>query len=178
MSDENRGPEERRREDRQRDAAESRRRGRPEHDASSDEGLRSGDYSGRPSRHVDVVGAEVGRAAKVDEASALAAGQFDKQVWQQEALDNVYEAQQSLWALILRLSSGHNSAADEAFLSSLLTVTAINADDENNLSTIDRQIRSSEMNRRFSDLTKELKLLRSKIENYRLVREIVKKGED
>ena len=176
MSDENRGPEERRREDRQRDAAESQRRERAGDDASSDEGLRSGDYSGRPSRHADVVGAEVGRAAKVDEASALAAGQFDKQVWQEEALDDVYEAQQSLWALILRLSSGRHSATEEAFLSSLLTVTTLSADDENTLRTIDRQIRSSEMNDRFSDLTKELKLLRSNIENYRLIMEIVERG--
>jgi hypothetical protein len=93
-------------------------------------------------------------------------------------LDNVYEAQQSLWALILRLRSGHNSAAEEAFLSSLLTVTTISAEDENTLSTIDRQIRSSEMNYRFSDLTKELKLLRSNVENYRLIMEIVERGDN
>ena len=154
MNDENRGPKERRREERQREEPE------------------------RQPRRGYVVDAEAGRPAKVDEASALAAGQFDKQVWQHEALDTVYEAQQSLWASILRLSSGHNSAAETAFLSSLLTVTTISADDENTLSTIDGQIRSSEVNDRFSDLTRELRLLRSKVEEYRLVREIVKKGDD
>jgi hypothetical protein len=173
VNDENRGPEERRREGRQRNAAERQRRERAEDDASSHEGLRSGDYS--PSRHGYVVNLEAGRAAKVDEASALSAGQFDKQVWQQEALDNVYEAQQSLWASILRLSSRHNSPAEKAFLSSLLTVITINADDEKMLSTIDGQISSNEMDYRFSDLTEELRLLRSKVENYRLVTEIVKK---
>jgi hypothetical protein len=174
VNDENRGPEERRREDRQRDAAQRHRRERAEDDASYHEGLRSGDYSGWPSRHSYEVDAEAGQATKVDETSALAEGQFDKQVWQQEALETVYEAQQSLWALILRLSSRQNSAAEKAFLNSLLTVTTISADDENTLSTIDGQIRSSETNYRFSDLTKELRSLRSKVENYRLVREIVK----
>jgi hypothetical protein len=93
-------------------------------------------------------------------------------------LETVYEAQQSLWGSILCLSSVHNSAAEKAFLSSCLTVTTISADDENTLTTIDGHIRSSEMNYRFSDLTRELRLLRSKVENYRLVREIVKKGDD
>ena len=176
MNDENRGPEER--EERQREKAERLRRERAENDASYHEGLRSGDYSRWLARRDSVVDPEVGRAAKVDEASALAAGQFDKQVWQQEALDNVYEAQQSLWASILRLSSGHNSEAEKAFLTNLLTVTTISADDENTLSTIDGHIRSCEMNHRFSDLTRELRLLRSKVENYRLVREIVTKGDD
>jgi hypothetical protein len=115
---------------------------------------------------------------KVDEASVLAEGQFDKLVWQQEALETVYEAQQSLWTSILRLTSGHNSAAETAFLSSLLTVTTISADDENTLMAIDGHVRSSEMNSRFSDLTRELRLLRSKVENYRLVREIVEKADD
>ena len=145
---------------------------------NANEGLRSGDNSRRLARRDYVVDPEVGGIANVDEASALAAGQFDKQVWQQEALDNVYEAQQSLWASILRLTSGHNSAAEKAFLSSLLTVTTISADDENTLSTIDGQIRSSEVNHRLSDLTTELRLLRSKVEEYRLVREIVNKGDD
>ena len=178
MNDENRGPEERRREERQPEEAERQRRERAENDTSYHEGLRSGDYSRRLARRDYVVDAEAGRAAKIDEASALAAGQFDKQVWQQEALETVYEAQQSLWASILRLSSGHNSAAETAFLSSLLTVTTISADDENTLSTIDGHIRSSEVNYRFSDLTRELRLLRSKVENYRLVREIVEKADD
>jgi hypothetical protein len=170
VKEENRGPAERRREERPPEAAKRQRRERAEDNASPpDDWL---------SRRGSVVDAEAGRAAKLDEASALAAGQFDKQVWLQEALDTVYEAQQSLWASILRLSSRHNSTAEEAFLSSLLTVTTMSADDENTLSTIDGQIHSSELNHRFSDLTKELRLLRSKIENYRLVREIVKKGED
>ena len=178
MNDENRGPEERRREERLHEEAERQRRGRAENDTTYHEGLRSGAYSRRLARRDYVVDPEAGRAAKVDEASALAAGQFDKQVWQQETLDTVYEAQQSLWASILRLSSGHNSAAETAFLSSLLTVTTISADDENTLSAIDEHIRSSEVNYRFSDLTRELRLLRSKVENYRLVREIAKKGDD
>jgi hypothetical protein len=178
VNDQNRGPKERRREEGQHEETERQRRERAEDDASSHEGVRSGDNSRWLAPRGYIVDAEAGRAAKVDEASALAAGQFDKQVWQQEALDNVYEAQQSLWASILRLSSGHNSAAEEAFLSSLLTVTTISADDENTLITIDGQIRSSEMNHRFSDLTKELRSLRSKVENYRLVREIAKKEDD
>ena len=178
MNDENRGPEERRREERLREEAERQHRGRAENDTTYHEGLRSGAYSRRLARRDYVVDAEAGRAAKVDEASALAAGQFDKQVWQQETLETVYEAQQSLWASILRLSSGHNSAAETAFLSSLLTITTISADDENTLSAIDEHIRSSEVNYRFSDLTRELRLLRSKVENYRLVREIAKKGDD
>ncbi|HET9585353.1 MAG TPA: hypothetical protein VFP38_15040 [Bradyrhizobium sp.] len=178
MNDENRGPEDRRRKERQPEKAERRHRERAENDASYHEGLRSGDNSRGLARRDYVVDPEVGRAAKVDEASALAAGQFDKQVWQQEALETVYEAQQSLWASILRFSSGHNSAAETAFLSSLLTVTTISADDENTLSAIDEHIRSSEVNHRFSDLTRELRLLRSKIEEYRLVREIVDKEDD
>ena len=144
---------------------------------NANEGLRSGDNSRRLARRDYVVDPEVGGTANVDEASTLAAGQFDKQVWQQEALETVYEAQQSLWASILRLTSGHNSAAEKAFLSNLLTVTTISADDENTLSTIDGHIRSCEMNHRFSDLTRELRLLRSKVEEYRLVREIVSKGD-
>ena len=178
MNDENRGPEERRREERLHEEAERQRKGRAENDTTYHEGLRSGAYSRRLARRDYVVDPEAGRAAKVDEASALAAGQFDKQVWQQETLDTVYEAQQSLWASILRLGSGQNSAAETAFLSSLLTVTTISADDENTLSAIDEHIRSSEVNYRFSDLTRELRLLRSKVENYRLVREIVEKGDD
>lgn len=178
MNDENRGLGERRREDRPSDAAERQRRERAEDDASYHESSRSGDYSRRLARHGQAVDAEFGRAAKTDEASALSAGQFDKQVWQQEALDNVYEAQQSLWGSILRLSSHHNSAAEKVFLSSVLSLTTISAEDENTLSTIDGQIRSSETNYRFSDLTKELRLLRSKVENYRLVREIAEKEDD
>jgi hypothetical protein len=178
VNDEKRDPEERRYERRPREPTERQREERAEEDHNYGAGSRSGDSNGRLSRHGYEVNAESGRAAKTDEASALSAGQFDKQVWQQEALDNVYEAQQSLWASILRLSSRHNSAAEKAFLSRVLTVTTINADDEKMLSTIDGQIRSSEMNYRFSDLTKELRLLRSKVENYRLVREIVKKEDD
>jgi len=177
VNDENRGPERRRREERQREEAERQRRERAENDTSFHEGLGSGDRSRWLARRDYVVDAEVARDANVDEASALA-GQFDKQVWQQEALETVYEAQQSLWASILRLTSGNNSAAEKAFLSSLLTVTTISADDENTLSTIDGQIRSSEVNHRFSDLTRELRLLRSKVEEYRLVSEIVNKGDD
>ena len=178
MNDENRVLGERRREDRQSDAAARQRRERTEDDPSYHEGSRSGDYSRRLARHGQVVNAESGRAAKTDEASALSAGQFDKQVWQQEALDNVYEAQQSLWGLILRLSSRHSSAAEKVFLSGVLTLSTISPEDENTLSTIDGQIRSSATNHRFSDLTKELRLLRSKVENYRLVREIAKKEDD
>ena len=164
MNDENRGPEERRRKERQPEKAERRQRERAENDASYHEGLRSGDHSRGLARRDYVVDPEVGRAAKVDEASALAEGQFDKQVWQQEALETVYEAQQSLWASILRLSGGHNSAAETAFLSSLLTVTTISADDENTLSAIDGTSAQVKLNDRFSDLTRELRLLRSKVE--------------
>ena len=176
MNDENRGAEERRREEKQSEETERQFRERAKDDPNYHEGLRSGDYSSWLARRDYAVDAEAGRGAKVDEASALAAGQFDKQVWQHEALEAVYEAQQSLWASILRLSSGHNSAAETAFLSSLLAVTTISADDENTLSAIDEHIRSSEVNYRFSDLTRELRLLRSKVEEYRLVREIVKGG--
>jgi hypothetical protein len=170
--------ENREREEKQPEEAEPQRGEHAKDDASYHEGVRGGDYSRWLARRGYAVDAGAGRAAKVDEASALAAGQFDKQVWQQEALDNVYEAQQALWASILRLSSGHNSAAEKASLTSLLTVTTISGDDENTLSAIDAHIRSSEMNSRFSDLTRELRLLRSKVENYRLVREIVKKEDD
>jgi hypothetical protein len=118
------------------------------------------------------------REERQREASALAAGPFDKQVWQQEAMEAVYEAQQSLWASILRLSSPHNSPREKAFLSNLLSVPTLSAEDENTLSTIDGHIRSSEMNYRFSDLTKDLRWLKSKVEGYRLVKEIVEKGDD
>jgi len=178
VNHEDRKREERTREERQRDEAERQRRKRPEDDAIYHEGLKSGDYGPWVARRGYVVDPEARHSVKVDEASALAAGPFDKQVWQQEALETVYEAQQSLWASILRLSSRDNSAKEKAFLSSLLTVTTLSADDENILSTIDGHIRSSEMNYRFSDLTKELRLVRSKVENYRLVREIVEKGDD
>jgi hypothetical protein len=178
VNDEDRDREERRRVEKQREDAERQRRERAEDDAIYHEGLRSGDYGRWVARRGYVVDAEARKVVKVDEASSLAEGPFDKQVWQQEALETVYEAQQSLWASILRLSSRHNSAAEKAFLSSLLTVSTLSADDENTLSTIDGHIRSSEMNYRFSDLTKELRLLRSKVENYRLVREIVTKGDD
>ena len=176
-NDENRGPEERRREERLREEAERQRRGRAENDTTYHAGLRSGAYSHRLARSGYVVDVKAGLTAEIGEASALAAGQFDKQIWQQEALETVYEAQQAFWGSILRLSSGHNSAAETAFLSSLLAVTTISADDEDTLSAIDGHVRSSEMNSRFSDLTRELRLLRSKVENYRLVKEIVEKGD-
>jgi hypothetical protein len=118
------------------------------------------------------------REERQREASVLAAGPFDKQVWQQEAMEAVYEAQQALWASILHLSSTHNVPGEKAFLSKLLTVTTLSAEDENTLSTIDAHIRSSEMNYRFSDLTKDLRWLKSKVEGYRLVKEIVEKGDD
>jgi hypothetical protein len=180
VNDEDRDPEERRREERPPEEAEHQPSERAEEeDAIRHKGLRSHDYGRRIARRGYVVDTAVRQTVKVDEASALAAGPFDKQVWQQEALETVYEAQQSLWASILRLSSGHNSAEEKAFLSGLLNVTTLSADDENTLSTIDGHIRStSEMNHRFSELTKELRGIRSKIENYRLVREIVEKGDD
>jgi hypothetical protein len=178
VNDEDRDREERRRVEKQREDAERQRRERPEHDVIYHEGLKSGDDGRWVARRGYVVDVEARQVVKVDEASALAEGPFDKQVWQQEAWETVYEAQQSLWASILRLSSHDNSAAEKAFLSSLLTVTTLSADDENTLSTIDEHIRSSEMNYRFSDLTKELRSVRSKVENYWLVREIVEKGHD
>jgi hypothetical protein len=181
MSDEDRDREERRREETQREEEERQRRKRAEDDAIYHEGLRSGDYSrwlARPGYVSPAEAAEVGQAAEVDEASALIAGPFDKEVWQQQALEAVYEAQQSLWASILHLSSSHNSPEENAFLSNLVTVAALSADHENTLSTIDRHIRSSEMNYRFSDLTKDLRRLKSKVEDYRLVREIVEKGDN
>jgi hypothetical protein len=54
----------------------------------------------------------------------------------------------------------------------LITATTLSADDKNILHTIDRHIYSSEMNYRFSDLTKDLRWLKSKIEEYRLVKEM------
>jgi hypothetical protein len=92
-------------------------------------------------------------------------------------LEAIFEAQQSLWASILHLSGPHNSPEEKAFLSNLITVTTLSADDENALSTIDQHILSSEMNYRFSDLSKDLRWLRSKVEEYRLVREIVERGD-
>jgi hypothetical protein len=178
VNDEDRDREERRRVEKQCEDAERQRREHASDDAIYHEGLRSGDYGRWVARRGYMVDPEARQVVKGDEASALAEGPFDKQVWQQEALETVYEAQQSLWASILRLSSHHNSAEEKAFLSSLLTVTTLSADDENTLSTIDGHIRSSEMNYRFSDLTKELRSVRSKVENYWLVREIVEKGHD
>ena len=99
-------------------------------------------------------------------------GPIDKQAWQQEAMEAVYEAQQSLWASILHLSGPHNSSWETGFLNDLITSTTLSADDENVLHTIDRHIYSSEMNYRFSDLTKDLRWLKSKIEEYRLVKEM------
>ena len=90
-------------------------------------------------------------------------------------MEAVYEGQQSLWASILHLKSTHNSPDEEAFLSNLVTLTTLSADDENALSTIDRHIRASEMNYRFSGLTEDLRWIKSKVEDYRLVREIVEK---
>ena len=175
MNDENRDRAGRRREKKQREEPEHQRREGAKDDVRYHEHLRSGDCR-RGLALGYGVDAEVGLIARNNEASALAAGQFDKQVWQQQALETVEEAQQSLWALILRLSSRHHSAAEEKFLSSLLAVATISADDEDTLSTIDGHIRASEMNDRFPDLSKELRLLKSKVDNYRLVREIVEKG--
>ena len=163
VNNDNRDREGRRLKEKQSEEPERQRGERAKDDANLYENLRIG------------VAAEVGQTAKNDEASALAAGQFDEQIWQQQALETVQEAQQSLWALILRLSSCHHSAAEKGFLSSLLALTTISADDENTLSSIDGHIRSSEMSDHFPDLTKELRLLRSTVENYRLVREIVEK---
>jgi hypothetical protein len=71
VNDEDRGLGERRREDRQCDAAERQRRERAEDDASYHEGSRSGDYSRRLARHGQAVDAESGRAAKTDEAALV-----------------------------------------------------------------------------------------------------------
>jgi hypothetical protein len=178
VDDENRGRAPQRREKRQREQLEGQRSEGAKDDNSYHEHLRSGDYRRCLSRGGDAVDAEVGQTGQTDEASALAAGQFDKQVWQQLALETVQEAQQALWALILRLKRRDNTAAEKEFLSSLLALTLISVDDENTLSTIDGSIRSSEKNFRFPDLTNELRSLRSKVENYRLVTEIVEKEHD
>ena len=177
MSDDNRDREEPRHEEKQCEEPEGQRRARAEDKVRYREHLKSGHYRRWLARSDYGADAEIEQTAKIDEASALAAGQFDKQVWQQQALETVQEAQQSLWALILCLSSCQNSAAEREFLSSLLAVTTISADDENTLNSIDRHLRSSETKDRFPDLTKELRLLRSKVENYRLVREIVEKAD-
>ena len=174
MSDEDRDREERRREETRREEEERQRRKRAEDDRIFHEGLRSGDYSRWLARRGYESPAEAAQAAEVDEASALA-GPFDKQTWLQETMEAVYEGQQSLWASILHLKSTHNSPDEEAFLSNLVTLTTLSADDENALSTIDRHIRASEMNYRFSGLTEDLRWIKSKVEDYRLVREIVEK---
>ena len=175
MSGEDRDREERRREETRREEEERQRRKRLEDDSIFHEGLRSGDYGLWFARRGYKSPAETAPAAQVDEASVLAAGPFDKQVWQQEAMEAVYEAQQSLWASILRLSSADNSPEEKAFLSNLITLTTLSADDEDALGTIDQHILSSELNHRFSDLTKDLRWIKSKVEDYRLVREIVEK---
>ena len=151
---------------------ELQRRKGAEDDAIYHEGLRSGDYRRWFARRGYVSSAdasEVGQAAD-DEASVV--GPIDKQAWQQEAMEAVYEAQQSLWASILHLSGSHNSSWETGFLNDLITATTLSADDENVLHTIDRHIYSSEMNYRFSDLTRDLRWLKSKIEEYRLVKEM------
>lgn len=175
MSDMDRDRDERGHDVRRREEEEHQRRKRAEDDAVYHEGLRSGDYGRWLARRGYKSPAETAQAAQVDEASVLAAGPFDKQVWQQEAMESVYEAQQSLWTSILHLSSANNSPEEKAFLSNLITLTTLSADDENALGTIDQHILSSELNHRFSDLTKDLRWLRSKVESYRLVREIVEK---
>ena len=175
MSDEDRDRDERRHDGRRREEEEHQRRKRAEDDAVYHQALRSGDYGRWLARRGYVSPAEAAPAAEVDEASVLAAGLFDKQVWREEAMEAVYEAQQSLWASILHLSSPQDSPEEKAFLSNLTTVTTLSADDENALTTIDQHILSSEMNYRFSDLTKDLRWLKSKVEGYRLVREIVEK---
>jgi hypothetical protein len=180
VSDENRDRQERRRKERQREEEERRRKESAENGAIYHEGLRSGDHGrwlARRGYASPPHASEVSQGRGLDEASVLAAGPFDKQVWQQEALEAIFEAQQSLWASILHLSGPHNSPEEKAFLSNLITVTTLSADDENALSTIDQHILSSEMNYRFSDLSKDLRWLRSKVEDYRLVREIVERGD-
>jgi hypothetical protein len=179
MRDQDRDRDERKRDDRRREEEEHQRSQRAEDDAVYHEGLRSGDYSRWLVRRGYVSSAEAAearQAAEVDEAAALAAGPFDKQVWRQEAMEAVYEAQQSLWASILHFSSPHNSSEEKAFLSNLIRLTTLSADDENALSTIDQYILLSETNYyRFSDLTKDLRQLKSKVEDYRLVKEIAEK---
>ena len=163
MNDEDRNREERRREEKQREAEELQHRKGAEDDAIYHEGLRSGDYSRWLTRRGYMSSAD-------DEASVVEP--IYKQAWQQEAMEAVYEAQQSLWASILHLSGSHNSSWDTGILNDLITATTLSADDENILHTIDRHIYSSEMNYRFSDLTKDLRWLKSKIEEYRLVKEM------
>jgi hypothetical protein len=163
MNDEDRNREERRREEKQREAEELQHRKGAEDDAIYHEGLRSGDYSRWLARRSYMSSAD-------DEASVVEP--IDKQAWQDEAMEAVYEAQQSLWASILHLSGPHNSSWETGILNDLITATTLSADDENILHTIDRHIYSSEMNYRFSDLTKDLRWLKSKIEEYRLVKEM------
>ena len=163
MNDEDRNREERRREEKQREAEELQHRKGAEDDAIYHEGLRSGDYSRWLARRGYMSSAD-------DEASVVEP--IDKQAWQQEAMEAVYEAQQSLWTSILHLSGPLNSSWETGFLNDLITATTLSADDENILHTIDRHIYSSEMNYRFSDLTKDLRWLKSKIEEYLLVKEM------
>ena len=162
MNDEDRNREKRRREEKQREAEELQHRKGAEDDAIYHEGLRSGDYSRWLAR----------RGYCRPLMMRLCGEPIDKQAWQQEAMEAVYEAQQSLWASILHLSGPHNSSWETGILNDLITATTLSADDENILHTIDRHIYSSEMNYRFSDLTKDLRWLKSKIEEYRLVKEM------
>jgi hypothetical protein len=172
MNDEDRNREERRREEKQREAEELQHRKGAEDDAIYYEGLRSGDYSRWLARRGYVSPADASEVGQTVDDEASVVGPIDKQAWQDEAMEAVYEAQQSLWASILHLSGPHNSSWETGILNDLLTATTLSADDENILNTIDRHIYSSEMNDRFSDLTNDLRWLKSKIEEYRLVKEM------
>jgi hypothetical protein len=170
MSAKNRHRKERRREDTQPEQEELRKRNAVRDDAILKGDLKSG-HRGWRARHGYLSAAEpaeVGKAATDDVSIRVAP--IDKQAWLQQAIEAVYEAQQSLWSSILHLSGPHNSSRETQFLTDVNTAATLSADDENALRAIDRHIRSSEMNSRFSVLTKDLKWLKSKIEEYQLIK--------
>jgi hypothetical protein len=173
MKEEDRNREERRREERQREDEEVQHRQTAEDDPIYHEGLRSGDRCHWLAKrgYISSIESSEKRQGPDDEVSMVIAP-IDKQAWRQEAMEAVYEAQQSLWASILYLSRTRDSSRETRLLNEVVTATTLSADDENSVGTLDRYIQSTETDYRFSDLAKDLRWLKSKIEEYRLVKEI------
>lgn len=171
MNAKDRHRKERRREERQREHEEFRKRKAAKGDAILDGGLQSGVGRSQLASGGSLSAEETAgvRKAATDDVSMRVAP-IDKQAWQQQAMEAVYEAQQSLWSSILHLSGPHNSSRETQLLTDVNTAATLSADDENALRAVDRHIRSSEMNSRFSVLTKDLKWLKAKIEEYQLVK--------
>jgi hypothetical protein len=171
MNAKDRHRKERRRQERQREQEELRKRKTAKGDAILHGGLKNGAHRSQLASGGYLSAEETAevRKAATDDVSMRVAP-IDKQAWQQEAMEAVYEAQQSLWTAILHLSGPHNSSRETQFLNDINTAATLSADDENALRAVDRHIRSSEMNSRFSVLTKDLKWLKAKIEEYQLVK--------